>query len=367
MSDYSAKEPLTQDNFFKKLSEAVGEPMDKKESNGISDDVAPLLTFINGRDFMKQEFPEQEWLCDSLIPSQGMVCLSGMPSSYKSWFGFYIALCVLRGQPILDKWGTSRGGVLFIDKENVERQIQERMKMLGAGDEMKDCYFTQGNFTTENLNSLASVVSFVKDKKIKLVIIDSLIRIHTRNENEAVEMNKVFERLAEIQHVGATVLYLHHLRKSTHQDTNPMDRLRGSVDISARLDSLLAVENENNFIKVIHGKSRYIQAVPSFLMQFSVDKKDLAHFDYVKELEEGQLEGIACEDEIRGMLRAGTITRESIVEQLRPRHAERSVDRALKALVISQDIVRNLDGKKAMYSLNPLRNFLKEKESEEKN
>jgi hypothetical protein len=358
MSDYGTKKTYTPKNFFDELEEHIG------EKTGTSKKADPtnrqkLFNFISGKKFMETEFPDQEWLVDGVIPDKGLVCLSGMPSSYKSWFGFYLALCVMKGDAVLKQpisgfsgWETSKGAVLFIDKENIEKQIQERMKMLGAGEEMKNCYFLQGNFTTENLHSLAEVVEFIREKKIKLVVIDSLIRIHSRNENEAVEMNKVFEKLSELQHAGAAVIYLHHLRKATTYSQDPMERLRGSIDIAARLDSLVAFENsEKNIIKVSHGKSRYKQAFAPFIMRFEVDQHNKAFFHFDKELEPGQMERMLCVDAVYALIKENSHTRKHLLEKLSTinggLYAERTIDDATHSLVSEGKIKTNRTGRGA--------------------
>lgn len=359
---------LTHDNFFKKL-DAATEPEEKQK-----DELAPLTTFLQGGNFMKKEFPEQKWLIEGVIPEQGLVCLSGMPSSYKSWFEFYLTLCIMRGESVLPDpsngrlgWKARKGKVLIIDKENIEAQIQKRYQMFGAGEEMDNCYFLQGNFTTENIKVLASAVEFVRAHKIDLVVIDSLVRIHSRNENEAVEMNKVFERLAEFQKAGAAVLYLHHLRKSSSFAQEPMERLRGSVDISARLDSLIAFECQSpkNMIAVTHGKSRYGEAVPKFLMTFTVENGK-AYFSYKKEVEEETLKQASCEDAIVAMLRDSQIRRSSLKTQLveQGTYTDITFKRALTNLINSGIITTWRNGEGSVYSLvkqQTLTDFVTEK------
>lgn len=358
MGDYDTA-PLTTDNFFKKLSDLVDAPPLSGKRTAVEE---ALLTFVSGKELLETQFPEQKWLVESLIPDTGMVCLSGMPSSYKSWFGFYIALCILRGQSVLERFPAQQGGVLFIDKENIEPQIQERFRMLGAlPGEMEHCYFTKGNFTTENLSSLASVVEFVRLNNIKLVIIDSLIRVHQRDENSSVEMNKVFERLAELQYAGAAVFYLHHLNKGTETNNDPMNRLRGSVDISARLDSLIAMEKTENFITVTHAKSRYTQEVPKFMMEFVVNQAGKATFYFHKDVEESQVKAIACEDEILNMLRQGSSMRQHIVDSLQERHSLRTISDALVSLYTSGKITRwkqTGKGNPTVYSINKIQSFI---------
>lgn len=370
MSEYGSKKTYTPGNFFDDLDKRID---NKEEATNTKTDRKKLIEFISGDKFMATAFPEQAWLVDGIIPDKGMVCLSGMPSSYKSWFGFYMALCIMRGKPILEDpvrgfagWKTEKGSILFIDKENVEKQIQNRMKMLGAGEEMKNCYFAQGNFTTENLNSLAEIVQFVKEKKIKMVIIDSLIRVHSRNENDAVEMSKVFERLTEIQYAGAAVMYIHHLRKQTNYGQDAMERLRGSIDLAARLDSLIAFENdEKNIIRVSHGKSRYGKAFPAFVMRFETDQHNKAFFNYEKELDPGEIEQMFCIDAVFSLLQSNSYLKKHLVEKLGSRYTESAIEAALADLYKDKKINRNRVGKEMVYSKNPLYNFTQTKLTEE--
>lgn len=358
-------------NFFDELDAFVSKktPGEPKERVGIPQ----LVTFVRGDDFMATEFAEQEWLVEQILPAKGMVCLSGMPSSYKSWFGFYLALCVMKGSPVLEEplkgragWKTDKGAVLFIDKENVEKQVQERMRMLGAGEEMKNCYFLQGNFTTENLHSIANVKAFVQEHNIKMVIIDSLVRIHSRNENEAVEMNKVFERLAELQDAGATVLYLHHLRKATTFSHDPMERLRGSIDIAARLDSLIAFDNdEKNVIKVSHGKSRYTKAFAPFFMRFEVDQNNKAYFNFDKDVDPSEVEVMVCIDAVYSLLKDNAYTRKHLLEQLSGQYAVRSIAEAINTLAEENKIEKHRQGKEVIYRRNPLYELSQRKLTEE--
>lgn len=368
MADFDEKK-LTTDNFFEKLSGWVDGPKDEAPPKNFD----KLLNFLAGDDLMSSEYPDQPWVVENIIPEGGMICLSGMPSSYKSWFSSYLALRIMRGEPILEDpgkaragWRSAKGSVLFIDKENIEPQIQKRMRMLGAGEEMKNCHFVQGNFSTENLKGIAEVVQFIKEKKIKLVIIDSLIRIHARNENDAVEMNRVFERLAEFQHAGAAVLYLHHLRKATNFSRDPMERLRGSIDIAARLDSLIAFENdEKNIIEVYHGKSRYTEAFHPFVMRFEVDQNNKAYFNYDKELDPGEMEKMLCIDAVYALIKKNSYTRRHLLEELGHQYSQEALAKAISDLYREHKIEKHQQGKEVIYSKNMLYEMTQQRLTEE--
>jgi len=351
---------VTHNNFFAKLNASIEDAENPQKSSTSTE----IVRFLRGDILMSTLFPETEWTVENIIPNNGLVCLSGMPSSYKSWFGFHVALCILKGIPILaeplkgfEGWKTSKGSVLFIDRENREAQVQKRMKMLGAGEEMKDCYFLQGDFSVENHRSVAEVVKFVREKSIKLVIIDSLIRIHSSNENEAVSMNKVFEQLTNIQDAGAAVMYLHHLRKSTPFAQDPIERLRGSIDISARLDSLIAFENkEKNIITVTHGKSRYTEAFFPFSMRFEIDQHNKAFFNYTGTLEPGAVEQVTCYMAVLMLLKENSYTRAHLNETLK--YSDKSIEKAIADLFIEGRIEKRREGKEVIYSYSKLVNEL---------
>src|SRR3990167_6646048 len=134
-------------------------------------------------DLLKREFPPISWVVDKLIPRQGLVALSGIPGSYKSWLAQYIALHVAGGKSLFSRFNSQPGSVLIIDRENNYALIQSRFQQLGADKELP-IYFYDSDLAVENDSSIEEIVQIIQDKKLLLVVIDSLIRIHRQNENE---------------------------------------------------------------------------------------------------------------------------------------------------------------------------------------
>ena len=82
--------------------------------------------------------------------------------------------------------------------------------------------------------------------KPRLVIMDSLIRMHRGDENDAGEMAKFFASLTKLrQEFSCAFLITHHLRKrtqATRLNNISRDRLRGSSDISAYADTVIGID-----------------------------------------------------------------------------------------------------------------------------
>ena len=230
-----------------------------------------LYQFVRGKKIIETDYPEQMWLVDGFIPASGMSCLSGSEASYKSWLSHSLALSILRGEDFLGEYETKKGKVLFIDKENTFPFIKKRLLMLGAkAEELEDMFFMQGNFMVNEKDDLAAVCNFINEEKIDLVVIDTLVRVHSLNEDKAGEMSQVFEYLRQFQMRGAAVLVLHHLRKNgSNGKTEIRDLLRGSSDISARVETHFSMQKTApRKVQVTMAKNRHLEEMPVFFMEF---------------------------------------------------------------------------------------------------
>lgn len=351
VTDYFVKRSKTKEDFSWLLRQA-------REYNGnIAHDT--ILHFINGKDFMAKVFPKEEWIVDKLIPAKGMTMLSGEPGSYKSWLGFYIGLCVIRGIPVLDKFDTALGNVLFIDKENIEQQIQERFRMLGAGDEIEKVFFLTEDFLATRPEDVFVLENFIRDNNIILTIMDSFVRLHDKEENSATEMNRVTQQLTRLQRAGSALLIIHHLNKNVMgMKVKALDRLRGSADIAARLDSLVAVEVvEKGVIKLDHGKSRYVQAVPTMLIGAYSEKEKMS-FGFIKDVEEGEVEHFVIADAIMGIIGEQSASSKFIIEQLQEHAGRAKIQEVLKELRTSGRLTAYRMGKEFLYAKNKIEKFL---------
>jgi hypothetical protein len=103
-----------------------------------------------------------------------------------------------------------------------------------------------------------------------LVTIDSLIRVHNKDENSANEMNDVLRRIkALIANRDSSVILTHHTNK-TYNSGRPSSNLRGSGDIRNFVDSCVfmsSVGGSTEYKTLTHDKSRWDIPIPKFMIK----------------------------------------------------------------------------------------------------
>ena len=83
-------------------------------------------------DLISEEYPENRWIIDQLVPEEGIVILSGASGSFKTWLIMDMALAVAEGRDFLGVFKTEQSKVLIIDEENGKRLYNERFKKITA-------------------------------------------------------------------------------------------------------------------------------------------------------------------------------------------------------------------------------------------
>ena len=199
-----------------------------------------------------------DWLVEGLIGQGDVTLLFGEPSVGKSWLSMSLALGIVKGQ---SSWLglplTKQGRVLYVDEENPEDVVRLRLSKLGIGnvDSPSIRYLhEQGIRLDVNPDSiLEEALAF----EPTLIVIDSLTRVHTQDENNAQSVARLFNDAIKplSRETGATVMVLHHATKS--RDGSSYNRARGSGDITGSVDTgLEAFSVDPGRFKLIHSKSR---------------------------------------------------------------------------------------------------------------
>jgi len=202
---------------------------------------------INKISFDKQKF----WVVKNLIPAEGTMFLTGEAGSYKSWLALHIAIAVYNGDPVFGQYVTNKGNVLYIDEENPMYLVQKRLRMYGA--ENSDLLFMiRTGFRIDNNWHMERLAEIIKENDIKLVVFDSFVRVHEKEENSSREMAYLNRQVIKyILNIGASVLYLHHHGKN--------NIYRGSSDLRANPDSVFSIERlaETGRVALTHEKARH--------------------------------------------------------------------------------------------------------------
>lgn len=229
--------------------------------------------FISIKNIMSLKLKDQKWLVDRLIPKGAITIISGQAGSYKSYTALGIALAVAKGQRVMDK-SAKKGKVLIVDFENSYVLIKQRLKQLTDEYDLDIEYVSRKfiyswDFSDDELSQ--SNVDMCVLKNIDLVIIDSLIRAHSSEENTSTTMAKVMKNIKKFCDYGITVLILHHHRKGiAGQQKNYGESLRGSSDVLAATDSHTAISRNGDEITFHQTKMRFAPELPPFKMKINI-------------------------------------------------------------------------------------------------
>jgi archaellum biogenesis ATPase FlaH/5S rRNA maturation endonuclease (ribonuclease M5) len=204
--------------------------------------------------------PDYEWLVKGLICKGDTTLIVGEPNVGKSWISLSLAVAMADNR---NTWigheVTNNGRVLYIDEENPHDVVYHRLRQLGASnlDNLRYLH-RQGVRLDRNFDKLLDEAVAYDPS---MIVLDSLTRFHTRDENNAGEMAALFNDSINVlcRETGAAVIILHHTNKS--DSTSSYVRTRGSSDIGAAVDcGIEARKTGPNKFNLVHFKSRRTQA-----------------------------------------------------------------------------------------------------------
>lgn len=230
---------------------------------------------------LRQTPPEPNWLIEDLISMGDVTLVVGPPGIGKSWFTLGAAVATAENHPtFVGADVKNHGRVLYVDGENPLDVVLARLHKLGLEEDgmsnlryLWNCGIRldrdPGNFLDEAI-----------DFDPTLIVLDSLTRLHTQDENNAGAMaeliNDSIQPLA--RSTGAAVLLIHHDNKSGQP--------RGSIDIMASVDAALQArsvgeENPGSFVltqiksrRRLNGASLQISIVDDELTEYVRLKAD---------------------------------------------------------------------------------------------
>lgn len=269
-----------------------------EENEGLNSNFEP----ISLSELMIKEFSDTQWVIEQLIPAETIVAISGSPSVYKTWLILCLAIEVARGGVLFDKFTTTKTGVLIIDEETGERWMQQRVSKLQCEMDLPIYLLSRKGFKLTK-ETVGQLLSFAKKRGIGLIIFDSFLRIHTaRDENDAVEMAKVFSLFQKLNRKGITTAFTHHNRKpGLLRSSNLSQDMRGSSDILAAVDCHLAIERKDKTITITQTKLRQGQEIRPFKLNIINDDNEL-RFEFAGEVDEEQTKKADWKKSIRDYL-----------------------------------------------------------------
>ena len=142
---------------------------------------------------------------------------------------------ILSGEPLLGEYEPAKdlGPILYFDQDNPSNEVGERFKKIKLlGFQKKFSYYHFKGYDFENKDKLRELGKMVQYYKPCLVVFDTLIKFHQRDENSSTEMTIIMKRIRQLANLGPAVLVLHQLNKTE----NARKGGRGSNEIQASAD-----------------------------------------------------------------------------------------------------------------------------------
>lgn len=198
--------------------------------------------------------PEQQFLVNHFVPEEAAILISGQAKKgFKSWFAFQVVICVVTGKPVSMLQPNGAHPVLFLEEEGPSRSAEHRFTMLetgsqiSLGDSNKFYWSHRQGWLIDDESEIRYLEAYVKDKGIKLVVIDTLAKSSRMDENNAALTGEVLRKLDRLRNAGASVMFLHHIRKTSKDASEDVDEeVRGSSAIPGYYDVHLAFRRRSD-------------------------------------------------------------------------------------------------------------------------
>lgn len=256
-------------------------------------------------DARQPRLPLQHVVSGIAHPSVGAAF--GSPGVFKSWLTADCCMCVALGIPWLAPLPNQPGEgmpvmqapTMWLDFDNGRRRTDERFEALAnayhAPDDTPFFYYSMPSpwLDAGSADAMGDLTERVVSRGVKLVVIDNLGLIHGKADENSADMIPVMSNLRELsERTDATVIVIHHQRKSSGYAGRSGEQLRGHSGIEAALDLALWVEREesSDLVTVRSTKSRDGGMKP-FGARFTYRLKADG-----KELSEARFHGVPIED-----------------------------------------------------------------------
>ena len=176
-----------------------------------------------------------DWIVEGLIAAPDITVLYGDGGVSKSLFQQALAVAMVDGhEEFLGLPLLKHGRVLYIDEENPDDIVLGRLKKLGLKNNDDLYYVWYGGVRLDK--EPEKLYDAVAEFEPSIVFLDSFSRLQTAGENDADEMNAIFNNAIYpvARTLGVPVMALHHANKS--------GGIRGNTAIRNAADLALKVE-----------------------------------------------------------------------------------------------------------------------------
>ena len=148
--------------------------------------------------------------------------------------------------------------VLYIDEEMGVTGMWTRLSGLSAAPNTL-FYMDQQGVRVDNPAHMDQLLSVIKENDIRIVIIDTFVRVHGQDENDNSRMSSLYRSFKQIKQTGCAILALHHNRKMGTESGVAHEQMRGAGDIAAQADTVFSISKKDNVYTMRATKNRHCE------------------------------------------------------------------------------------------------------------
>lgn len=316
----------------------------------------PAINLLSYKDLKNKVFPEARWVVEGLVPSNGITCISGEPKTGKSFITLDLIISIATGAKFLGQFNTEQKNVLLISKEDGEMLLQDRCKLLDSEADRPIFFCTDQSLFLDNDTYTKLLIDKIEEEKIGVVVIDSFRRILKGDENSSQVVSEVHNRLKVILEHGVSIIFIHHHGKEGLIKRRFAQKLRGSSDILAMLDSLLIAERKDvETLKITQEVVRVAKPTNPFIIRFPTFEGEDTKFEFKGFIEEEKEKKEEAKEAVLNFLDTDSRSdQKTIIESIRSEDKNLSattIKETLKFLTDSKEITSWKEGRSRFYSL----------------
>lgn len=214
------------------------------------------LLALDIREALTGEMPAIPWLADGWLGRGDLCIFGGEWGTGKSVVAMDLAVSVAAGIPWMGRIPVQSGSVAYIDEENNPRNSARRIGRMIRGRNLEPLeaeslplhYLCRNRLNLDDQHNRDRLRRELDATKPALLILDSLIRFHSRDENKNTQMAAFFaEALAPITaEFGCAIVALDHMSKPNGEskDFDAAHRIRGAGDKAGVADTIWTLEGD---------------------------------------------------------------------------------------------------------------------------
>ena len=224
------------DAYDKGGSKAVQDGLSAIE--GLPQDPLSGLSMSSASELSKREFAPIKWLIDELLPIPNLVLVGGAPKCGKSWYVMGLAEAI----------AAMGHRVVYIANEDNERRLKDRHAKISDFPSDKLIYIS-GLSSEKPLPKGDAAHGLIRALKqrypdLKCLVVDTIQAIRDASQKQDYAfVEGEFSKMRKLAHdLEITIVAVHHTKKKTDVETEPLDMVLGSQAIVATVETILVMQ-----------------------------------------------------------------------------------------------------------------------------